>query len=87
MHRPDFIAAIGLALGAILGLLGTVVTQPHIQQICWAIDAAGLVMATRRKRRDATSGTCRFCDRAWLVKVLYPASRAMLLSVVGVAAT
>ena len=29
----------------------------------------------------------RFCDRARLVKGLCPASRAMLLSVVGVAAT
>jgi hypothetical protein len=46
VHKPDLIAAIGLGLGAILGLLGTVVTQPHIQQIFWAIDAAGLVMAT-----------------------------------------
>jgi zinc-finger binding domain of transposase IS66/Transposase C of IS166 homeodomain len=31
--------------------------------------------------------TYRFCDRAWLVRCCCPASRAMLLSVVGVAAT
>lgn len=40
------IAILGLGLGALFGLAGTLVTQPHLQQILWAIDAAGLVMAT-----------------------------------------
>ena len=42
----NLIAVIGLASGAVFGLAGTVVTQPHLQQIFWAIDSAGLVMAT-----------------------------------------
>jgi hypothetical protein len=42
----NLIAVIGLALGGVFGLAGTVVAQPHLQQIFWAIDSAGLVMAT-----------------------------------------
>src|SRR3954452_4225530 len=42
----NVIAVIGLALGAVFGLAGTVVEQPHLQQIFWAIDSAGLVMET-----------------------------------------
>ena len=45
-RRLNLIAAVGLALGAVLGLAGTVVGQPQLQQIFWAIDSAGLVMAT-----------------------------------------
>ncbi len=45
-RKLNLLAAIGLALGAVFGLAGTVVSQPHLQQIFWAIDAAGLVMAT-----------------------------------------
>jgi hypothetical protein len=55
----NIIAVIGLALGAVFGMAGTVVTQPYLQQIFWAIDNAGLVMATSllslkfsRKGRD-----------------------------------
>jgi hypothetical protein len=44
--RLDLLSVVGLALGAIFGLAGTVVAQPHLQQIFWAIDSAGLVMAT-----------------------------------------
>jgi hypothetical protein len=39
------LAAIGLALGAVLGLAGTLTTQPNAQAVLWAIDACGLVMA------------------------------------------
>jgi hypothetical protein len=42
----DLLSVIGLALGAVFGLAGTMVEQPHLQQIFWAIDSAGLVMAT-----------------------------------------
>ena len=45
-HKLNLIAAMGLALGAVLGLAGSMVVQPHLQQILWAIDGAGLVMAT-----------------------------------------
>src|ERR1035437_1970407 len=41
------IAAVGLALGGALGMAGAIVTQQNVQAILWAIDGAGLVMATR----------------------------------------
>jgi hypothetical protein len=44
--KLNLLPVIGLALGAIFGLAGTLVEQPHLQQIFWAIDSAGLVMAT-----------------------------------------
>lgn len=40
------VAAVGLALGAIFGLTGTVVTQENLRNLSWAIDALGLIMAT-----------------------------------------
>jgi hypothetical protein len=42
----DILAAIGLALGGVFGLLGTMTTQPNLQAIAWAIDSCGLVMAS-----------------------------------------
>lgn len=41
----NILAAFGLALGAVFGLAGTMVAQPNLQAILWAIDSAGLVMA------------------------------------------
>jgi hypothetical protein len=41
----DTVAVVGLALGAVFGLAGTMVTQPHLRSTFWAIDASGLVMA------------------------------------------
>jgi hypothetical protein len=47
MHSSiNIIAAVGLALGGVLGLVGAMVTQQNVQAILWAIDGAGLVMAT-----------------------------------------
>ena len=46
MHRSiNVIAAVGLALGGVLGIAGATVTQQNVQAILWAIDGAGLVMA------------------------------------------
>src|SRR5437762_10541466 len=39
------VAAIGLSFGAIFGLAGTFVTQPHLRNSSWAIDAVGLIVA------------------------------------------
>jgi hypothetical protein len=41
----DFVAAAGLALGAVFGLAGTLVASPHLRATLWAIDGAGLVVA------------------------------------------
>jgi hypothetical protein len=47
MHRSiNVIAAVGLALGGVLGIAGATVTQQNVQAILWAIDGSGLVMAS-----------------------------------------
>jgi hypothetical protein len=46
MHNPTkVIATAGLVLGGVFGIAGTTVPPP-LQAILWAIDGAGLVMAT-----------------------------------------
>jgi len=40
------VAVIGLALGAVFGLVGTVVTSQSLRAAAWGIDAVGLVVAT-----------------------------------------
>jgi len=40
------VAAFGLALGAVFGMTGTVVTQSNLRNTSWAIDSLGLIMAT-----------------------------------------
>ena len=35
----------GLALGAVFGMVGTMVTQEKLRNTSWAIDSTGLVMA------------------------------------------
>lgn len=42
----NILAALGLALGAVFGLAGTLTTQPNLQAVSWAIDSVGLVMAS-----------------------------------------
>ena len=44
--KINVIAAVGLALGGALGMAGALATQQNVQAILWAIDGAGLVMAT-----------------------------------------
>lgn len=45
-HRSlNIVAVIGLGLGAVFGLAGTLVTQASLRNILWGIDGAGLVMA------------------------------------------
>jgi hypothetical protein len=44
--RLNKVAAAGLAVGAILGMAGTFVSQPNLQNTCWAIDSVGLIIAT-----------------------------------------
>lgn len=47
MKRPlNVLAAIGLVLGAVFGMAGTLVSEHNVRAACWAIDAAGLVVAT-----------------------------------------
>jgi hypothetical protein len=45
-RQVNVAAAIGLALGGVFGLLGTVVTQQNLRAISWGIDSIGLVVAT-----------------------------------------
>ena len=47
IKRPiNIVAAFDLGLGAVFGMAGTLVTQPNVQGLLWAIDGAGLTMAT-----------------------------------------
>jgi hypothetical protein len=40
------LAAIGLVLGATLGMAGSIVAASNVRAVCWAIDAAGVIVAT-----------------------------------------
>jgi hypothetical protein len=44
-NTSDRLACIGLALGAALGLAGSLVGDAHMRAVLWGIDGAGLVMA------------------------------------------
>jgi hypothetical protein len=40
------VALVGLALGAVLGMAGTMVAAQNVRAVLWAIDATGLIAAT-----------------------------------------
>jgi hypothetical protein len=42
----NIVAAVGLTLGAVLGLAGTLVEEASLRQAFWAIDGVGLVVAS-----------------------------------------
>jgi hypothetical protein len=44
----DVVAAIGLGVGAVFGLAGTLVSQAPVRQTLWAIDGVALIVATTR---------------------------------------
>lgn len=47
MRKPvKVLAVIGLALGAVLGMAGTMVAAQTLRSTLWAIDAVGLIVAT-----------------------------------------
>ena len=47
MKTPlKIVVVLGLALGAILGMAGTMVTAQNVRAICWAIDSTALIVAT-----------------------------------------
>ena len=47
MRNPTNVAAaIGLALGGVFGMLGTMVAERNLQAAFWAVDGVGLVVAT-----------------------------------------
>ncbi len=47
MKNPlNVVAAIGLALGGVFGLIGTIVTEQNLRAAAWGIDGIGLVVAT-----------------------------------------
>jgi hypothetical protein len=49
MKSPvNVVAAIGLALGGVFGLVGTVVTERNLRAASWGIDGVGLVVAAAR---------------------------------------
>ncbi len=47
MKNPTNVAAaIGLALGGVFGVLGTMIAERNLQAAFWAVDGVGLVVAT-----------------------------------------
>ena len=47
MRKPaNIIAAFGLVLGGVLGMVGTMVAQQNVRAIAWGIDGTALVVAT-----------------------------------------
>jgi len=45
-HRSlEILAAIGLGIGAVFGLAGTLVSEDSVRQLFWAIDGVALVVA------------------------------------------
>ena len=47
MKSPiNILAVIGLTFGGVFGMAGSFTANPHLQASLWAIDSAGLVMAT-----------------------------------------
>lgn len=44
-RRLDIVAAIGLGVGAVFGLAGTVVLHAPLRQVFWAIDGVALIVA------------------------------------------
>lgn len=40
------LAVVGLVAGAILGMAGSMVVASNVRAVCWAIDAAGVIVAT-----------------------------------------
>jgi hypothetical protein len=45
-RRLDMVAATGLVLGGVFGTAGTVVAQPYLRAVFWAIDGTSLVVAS-----------------------------------------
>lgn len=43
--KLNIVAAIGLAIGGVFGMAGTMVSQAHLRQLLWAIDGVALVVA------------------------------------------
>lgn len=41
-----WVAAIGLVLGAVLGMAGSFATQANVRDSMWAVDAVGVIVAT-----------------------------------------
>ena len=47
MSKPQkFIIVAGLAAGAVLGMLGTLVSSQRVRNLSWALDSTGLIVAT-----------------------------------------
>src|SRR5262245_41700776 len=45
-NSVNIVAVVGLALGGVFGLVGTLLTQRNLQAAAWGIDGVGLIVAT-----------------------------------------
>jgi hypothetical protein len=82
MKALNIVAAIGLALGAIFGLIGTVVSDQTVRAASWAIDSVGLVVATSLLAIKSFREGCDFAAAGFLT---FAIGEAVMLS--GTAST
>jgi len=82
MKPLNTVAAIGLALGAIFGLIGTVVSDQAVRAASWAIDSVGLIVATSLLAVKYFHKGCDFVAAGFLT---FAIGEAVLLS--GTAST
>jgi hypothetical protein len=82
MKPLDTVAAIGLALGAVFGLIGTVVSSQAVRSASWALDSVGLVVATALLALRFFRKGCDFVAAGFLT---FAIGEAVMLS--GTAAT
>lgn len=40
------LAIVGLIVGAVLGIIGSLVSGEHVRGVCWAVDGTGVIVAT-----------------------------------------
>jgi hypothetical protein len=65
--RLNYLASVGLALGGIFGIAGSVVQSAALRGVFWGIDGAGLVMATSLLSLKFFRRECDFVAGGFLV--------------------
>jgi len=65
--RVNMVACVGLALGAVFGMAGAIAPQANVRNVCWAIDAMGLIAATSLLTLKYFRKGCDFVAAGFLI--------------------
>ena len=76
-RRLNIVVAVGLALGAVFGLAGSLVAQTNLRSTFWGIDGSGLVMAAALLSVKFFRKECDFVAAGFLV---FAIGEAVMLS-------